>query len=175
LEDSKVRSVNEQVFNDDINRLLAMDDMWNVPGRVRPVALGYDSIMDDSFVTPTLRTAAAAPSVASGSGTTDGASTSASGANGHTSTSNGNARILKDQRELSIKENLELFIDRYVKPLDLRDADSTAVNAWLRDRSLTLMLSWRSTRTMTIRWISCWRLPIFERLHTGFQTEHGFR
>jgi ubiquitin-like 1-activating enzyme E1 B len=104
-----------------------MDDLWTKAGRVKPKALDYESIMDGSFVPPPLRTAAsAAPPL---SAPTNGESVSASadkgfadGAEGATA-SNGrsvavpsaapvNAAQLKDQRELSVKENLELFIDR---------------------------------------------------------------
>ncbi|ORY33137.1 hypothetical protein BCR39DRAFT_557327 [Naematelia encephala] len=86
-----------KVFNADINRLLAMEDMWKVPGRVKPKPLEVDAIMDGSFVPPPLRTA---------SKETNGQ------ANGKKEeTANGNQAVLKDQRELSLKENLELFVD----------------------------------------------------------------
>ncbi|TXT13200.1 hypothetical protein VHUM_01601 [Vanrija humicola] len=84
-----------KVFNEDINRLLAMEDMWKKEGRVKPVALDYDGILDGTFPTPPTRASTQpAPAAANGS------------ANGTTSKS-----TLKDQKELSLKENLELFID----------------------------------------------------------------
>lgn len=70
-----------------------MEDMWKVPGRVKPVPLEYDGIMDGSFVAPPPRVPAPAAPAANGSNT---ASSSAK---------------LKDQKDLSLKENLELFID----------------------------------------------------------------
>lgn len=63
--------------------------MWNKPGRVKPVALDYDAIMSGTFEAPTAQNAAIAPATAT---------------NGSTST-------LRDQKELSLKENLELFVD----------------------------------------------------------------
>lgn len=72
-----------------------MEDMWKKEGRVKPVALDYDGILDGTFATPPTR-ASATPAPASANGS----------ANGTTSKS-----TLKDQKELSLKENLELFID----------------------------------------------------------------
>lgn len=70
-----------------------MEDMWNVPGRVKPVALDYEAIMSDSFVTPPKRKVAKAK---------EGDAPAAPPPTG---------AGLKDQKELSVKENLELFID----------------------------------------------------------------
>lgn len=113
-----------QVFKADIERLLAMEDMWNKPGRVKPKALDYDSIVDGTFVPPPLRSAASAPPplTPAADGATSGSADKgfAEGAEGATA-ANGqavavpalvNAAQLKDQRELSVKENLELFVDR---------------------------------------------------------------
>lgn len=83
------------MFNEDINRLLAMEDMWKVAGRIKPVALDYDAIMDGTFVAPPPRTSAAQAAAAANGNATASASTS----------------TLKDQKELTLKENLELFID----------------------------------------------------------------
>lgn len=101
-----------------------MEDMWNKPGRVKPKALVYDSIMDGSFVPPPLRTTAAPAASTSDPATAPSEAASAVGAN-TTVQSNGNgsnvqapnsaagpSRTLRDQRELSLKENLELFLDR---------------------------------------------------------------
>jgi ubiquitin-like 1-activating enzyme E1 B len=85
-----------QVFNDDINRLLKMDEMWKVHGRVKPVALDVGSINDGSFVTPPLRNPPPAP---------------ANGA-GPSKPTPVNQSTLKDQQELSVKDNLDLFVDR---------------------------------------------------------------
>ncbi|WVQ81104.1 hypothetical protein IAT38_003226 [Cryptococcus sp. DSM 104549] len=114
-EEDGPRRVFEKVFNEDINRLLAMEDMWKKEGRVKPVPLEYDPIMDGSFVVPPLR---AAPAPAAGSSAPKEAT--AVSANGEKTNGNAekpaapkavNKALLKDQRELSVKDNLELFID----------------------------------------------------------------
>lgn len=89
-----------QVFSDDIKRLLSMEDMWKVQGRVKPVPLGYESIMSGGFVTPPVRKAQ-----------TNGKQNDKQ--NGDKAPADvARATGLKDQRELSVKDNLELFIDR---------------------------------------------------------------
>jgi hypothetical protein len=104
---------NAQVFGDDINRLLAMEDMWTHPGRVKPVPLGYTEIMDGSFVTPPLRTTIAAATNASASSSKlSEAPPATNGQSKLNGAADGGSRLLKDQKELSVKENLELFVDR---------------------------------------------------------------
>lgn len=98
---------NNQVFKDDINRLLAMEDLWNKEGRIKPTSLDFDSIMAGTFPTPPLRSAAAPAAPAA-----DAASAPAQ--NGKEIVADSNNAKLRDQRELSLKENLELFIDRWV-------------------------------------------------------------
>ncbi|KAL7425104.1 E1 ubiquitin-activating protein uba2 [Cryptotrichosporon argae] len=94
-EENGAVQVFEKVFDEDIKRLLAMEDMWKVVGRVKPTPLNYRSIMDGTFVTPPKRPSkAAAPAAKQPNGTP-----AASGA------------TLKDQRKLTVKDNLELFID----------------------------------------------------------------
>lgn len=103
-----------------------MEDMWKKEGRVKPVSLGYESIMNGTFVTPPLRNAVAAAVPAKSNGQVNGsaapsekvdqananASSSASSATTQNGAKNGQtARKLKDQKELTVKENLELFID----------------------------------------------------------------
>ncbi|KLT45229.1 putative ubiquitin activating enzyme E1 [Cutaneotrichosporon oleaginosum] len=90
-----------KVFFDDINRLLAMEDMWTRPGRVKPVALDYDKIMAGEFVPPPLRQAPPKGPTANGSiaSSKPAPPPKAKGA------------TLKDQKELSTKESLELFLD----------------------------------------------------------------
>jgi len=73
-----------------------MDEMWKVHGRVKPVALDVESIMDGSFVTPPLRNPPAPP--------VNGA--------GPSKPTPVNQSTLKDQQELSVKDNLDLFVDR---------------------------------------------------------------
>ncbi|WVR08953.1 hypothetical protein IAU60_006012 [Kwoniella sp. DSM 27419] len=95
-EEDGPRKVFHKVFNDDINRLLAMEDMWKKEGRVKPVPLVYEGIMDGSFQTPPLRGAAPAAPATS---------------NGQVSAKEAEKKGLKDQQELTLKQNSELFID----------------------------------------------------------------
>ncbi|KAJ3508390.1 hypothetical protein NLJ89_g5779 [Agrocybe chaxingu] len=99
----------QKVFNSDIKNLLSMADMWK--SRSPPIPLGYDSILNGNFQCK--QTNGAAPTgplnaIASGSGDASSSSSRAT-TNGHT---NGVAAgpALKDQRTLSLKDNLELFI-----------------------------------------------------------------
>lgn len=104
------------MFKEDINRLLAMDDLWNKEGRVKPTALDYEGIVDGSFAMPPLRSAPQAAAGPSANGTSNGSASSAvPAANGPAA--NGDSAQLRDQRELSLKENLELFVDRPVKSI----------------------------------------------------------
>jgi ubiquitin-like 1-activating enzyme E1 B len=82
------KRVFEKVFYDDINRLLSMEDMWKKEGRIKPLALEYDAIMAGTFEAPPPRT------------------TSTTAPPPATTTS-----TLKDQKQLSLKDNLELFLD----------------------------------------------------------------
>lgn len=93
-----------QVFSEDIQRLLSMEDMWKVQGRVKPVPLEYEAIISGAFVTPPVRKAAPA----------NGKTGAENGKNGVEKAPAEVAKTagLKDQRELSVKDNLELFIDR---------------------------------------------------------------
>lgn len=87
-----------------------MEDLWNKPGRVMPKALDYDAIVDGTFIPLPPRTApapAASTQATNGSASTDSAKQGESSATG----ARDNAR-LRDQRELSLRDNLELFIDR---------------------------------------------------------------
>lgn len=108
----------DQVFKADIERLLAMDDLWNKPGRVKPKALDYDTIMDGTFVPPLSRVNASSASTTSTAAPANGepaGQNTASGSVSANSTKDAagvNSNQLRDQRELSLKENLELFIDR---------------------------------------------------------------
>lgn len=90
-----------QVFKEDIERLLRMKEMWTVPGRVKPTPLDYDTIMDGTFVLPASRQATAA--LATGSVLATEKAKEQSG--------------LKDQQDLTLKENLLLFTSRYVLSL----------------------------------------------------------
>ena len=84
-----------------------MADMWK--SRSPPTPLDYSSILDGTFV-PSNSNGNVAPSsaVASGSGSANGSTSTPNGAvNGVVNTSH-----LKDQRALTLKDNLELFISR---------------------------------------------------------------
>lgn len=88
-----------------------MEDMWKVEGRVKPVPLEYEAIMSGTFVTPPVRKAATA------NGKTTAAENGKKGENGTKGVEKPPAEVaktagLKDQRKLSVKDNLELFIDR---------------------------------------------------------------
>lgn len=95
-----------KVFNADIENLLSMADMWR--SREKPTPLDFNAIVDGSFVVkePTKNAASS--------------STSKSQLNGHAngepaksaSSSNGNGG-LKDQRTLTLHDNLALFVSRY--------------------------------------------------------------
>lgn len=100
----------DQVFKDDINRLLSMEEMWNKEGRTKPTALDYDSIMAGTFPTPPLRPSTAAAPAAKVPA--NGSTASETIAPASTIVADSNINTLKDQRELSLKENLELFVDR---------------------------------------------------------------
>jgi ubiquitin-like 1-activating enzyme E1 B len=82
-----------------------MEDMWKVPGRVKPVPLDYELIMNDSFIVPPLAKKAA-PTPAESS-KAEGATTDKPPAE----VARGSGK-LKDQQELSVKDNLKLFLDR---------------------------------------------------------------
>ncbi|KJA18252.1 hypothetical protein HYPSUDRAFT_205501 [Hypholoma sublateritium FD-334 SS-4] len=95
----------QKVFNADIKNLLIMADMWK--SRSPPTPLDYSSILDGTFE-PSNSNGNIAPAnaVASGSGSANGSATSPNGpVNGASNTSH-----LKDQRALTLKDNLELFI-----------------------------------------------------------------
>ncbi|RSH95232.1 E1 ubiquitin-activating protein uba2 [Saitozyma podzolica] len=119
-EEDGPRRVFEKVFHQDIERLLSMDDMWKVPGRVKPKALDYDAVVSETFVPPPPRTPAASQPNGSASASTSAPASAngpAANGNGAAPPSNGvkatapTQAQLKDQRELSVKENLELFVD----------------------------------------------------------------
>ncbi|ORX39135.1 hypothetical protein BD324DRAFT_618613 [Kockovaella imperatae] len=102
-EEDGPKRVFEKVFHEDISKLLAMEDMWKVPGRVKPVPLGYDAIVLGDFVAPPLRSGPVAQ--------TNGRPVPERNGESSTSALNANSKQLKDQRELTVKENLDMFID----------------------------------------------------------------
>lgn len=108
-----VRSVAERIFNkvykNDIDRLLGMEEMWT-HRPVKPVPLVFADVMagqcdaDDS-----------APAPAGGEGESNGAAPSAT-----------NASTLKDQRQLTLRDNAELFV-RSVSALATRASADVSV------------------------------------------------
>ncbi|KAF7356767.1 Uba2 [Mycena venus] len=107
----------QKVFDADIRNLLIMSDMWRA--RTPPVPLDFDQILDGSFV---LRSeeppaAATAPSNGKSNGVLKPANAvaSGSGSNGAANTDAGSTTLaagsgLKDQKQLSLKDNVLLFI-----------------------------------------------------------------
>ncbi|KAG9016686.1 E1 ubiquitin-activating protein uba2 [Tulasnella sp. 427] len=96
-----------KVFNDDIKRLLSMSDMWKA--RKPPTPLDRELILADKFAAPPVPAPsssektgpAAANVIVNGTG-------SSTIPNGGVASSSSQAK-LKDQRQLSLKDNVELF------------------------------------------------------------------
>ncbi|KAL1747162.1 hypothetical protein HDZ31DRAFT_80644 [Schizophyllum fasciatum] len=113
----------EKVFNADIKNLLIMSDMWR--NRAPPTPLEFDEIMTGRAPLPDVPPAA--NGVRSANGKHDGVGSSAtetqlqngtkgknraeSSTTGGTATGAASAAKLKDQRTLTLKDNLELFVD----------------------------------------------------------------
>jgi ubiquitin-like 1-activating enzyme E1 B len=86
-----------KVYDQDIRRLLAMSDMWQY--RVPPVPLDRKAILTDSFVDSRKGDAINGHKNAAPPQTNGGNSQAGSG--------------LKDQKALSLRDNVELLDDRY--------------------------------------------------------------
>lgn len=95
-----------------------MDDMWKLPGRIKPVPLDHHSIVNGTFMTPPVR----ATAVASSGSSQANESAKMEQTNGNQN-ANGSTRLLRDQKELSVMDNLALFIDRCVTVYLLRYQD----------------------------------------------------
>ncbi|KAF8121528.1 hypothetical protein EV363DRAFT_1363686 [Boletus edulis] len=100
--DDAAKTVFEKVFDADIKNLLSMADMWR--SREKPTPLDFDTILDGSFVLKEPNKIVASSSNSKGQ------------VNGHAngdavkpSSSNGNGG-LKDQRALTLRDNLYLFV-----------------------------------------------------------------
>jgi ubiquitin-like 1-activating enzyme E1 B len=93
----------DKVFNADIKNLLSMADMWR--SRDKPTPLDFDAIVNRSFVVKesTKNIASSLNSKGQVNGHANGRSASSSNANGG----------LKDQRALTLQDNLSLFVSRY--------------------------------------------------------------
>lgn len=97
-----------------------MSDMWRT--REPPVPLDFDKIAEGSFALPFHPEATASTNADSGPSTSlkppHSNGHEAKPSNGSTGTPNSSEGVgLKDQRELSLQDNLELFISRYVYDL----------------------------------------------------------
>ncbi len=128
-----------------------MDEMWKVQGRIKPVPLEYDAIMTDNFPMPhsgSLVDSTQKRTNGSMTVTTPEAASGKKSAEPSTAT-------LKDQRELTLKDNLELFVDAYARPMPRLFARAevlclTARNALLLEPSRSQGSRSRSTRMTTI-------------------------
>ena len=130
----------KQVFNSDIRNLLSMADMWR--SRAPPLPLDFDAIRIGTFIlreeppaqtnvapngSPKGKANGMTNNVASGSKGVEKLLNGANGANGSAPTAAG----LKDQRSLTLGDNLALFVSRYVislagfKSMDLFFVSST--------------------------------------------------
>jgi ubiquitin-like 1-activating enzyme E1 B len=104
----------EQVFHSDILNLLSMPDMWRT--RVPPTPLDFDSILDGNFVvSPKSRSNARPIKNLPKQARANGSEIHESD-NGElpSTSSSGDDADFKDQRKLSLRDNLELFISRFV-------------------------------------------------------------
>ena len=79
-----------------------MTDMWKT--RAPPVPLLFEGIKNGTFI---LRGKPAATI------TSDGTATPANSRNGHSTSTSATGPGLKDQKTLTLQDNLELFISRY--------------------------------------------------------------
>ena len=91
-----------KVFNADIKNLLSMADMWR--SREKPTPLDFDAIMGGSFVMKEPTKSKASSSKGQPNGHMNGDATKSTPSNG-----NGG---LKDQRALTLQDNLALFVSR---------------------------------------------------------------
>ncbi|PFH51632.1 hypothetical protein AMATHDRAFT_74813 [Amanita thiersii Skay4041] len=108
-------SVFQKVFNSDIQNLLQMTDMWR--HRTPPVPLDYDGIMNGTYVLRSPNLSVATASEKANGHAVNGIDkrhapsiTSSSGAAPNGQTTNPSAPALKDQRTLTLKDSLELFV-----------------------------------------------------------------
>ncbi|KIK62583.1 hypothetical protein GYMLUDRAFT_164462 [Collybiopsis luxurians FD-317 M1] len=106
---SAARQAFQKVFNNDIRNLLSMSDMWR--HRDPPTPLDFDAIMNETFVVARSTAPPQVNGVSSAAVTTNGKTNGQHSARPVASTSATNGRVaLKDQRKLTLKENLELFV-----------------------------------------------------------------
>ncbi|KIJ64071.1 hypothetical protein HYDPIDRAFT_91418 [Hydnomerulius pinastri MD-312] len=104
--DDAAKTVFQKVYNSDILNLLSMADMWR--SRDAPTPLDFDAIVDGTFVVkePTKQGAPPTNTKGQSNGHVNGNATASTSA-----PQNGNgAAGLKDQRALSLQDNLALFV-----------------------------------------------------------------
>ncbi|KAJ7650687.1 hypothetical protein FB45DRAFT_779858 [Roridomyces roridus] len=97
----------QKVFDADIRNLLIMADMWRA--RAPPVPLDFDAILDGTFELKRTEPPAAEAAAVNGktNGTSNGTKSAADGSSSSTPTAGSG---LKDQKQLSLKDNVLLFI-----------------------------------------------------------------
>ena len=89
-----------------------MADMWKV--RAPPVPLSFEGIKNKTF---TLR------GKPSNMTTSNGAAASSNSQNGHGASTSAAGAGLKDQQTLTLQDNLELFISRYIQKPQRHDIE----------------------------------------------------
>ena len=127
---SPISLVDSQVFHNDILNLLSMEDMWRF--RDKPVPLDFDLIQKDQFILRGQMASAVNPPAdgnlrpANGDGGVkgrlNGSVTSHDGSNAAPTSKESPAKPghgLKDQRSLTLRENLTLFVSRLVSSVSL--------------------------------------------------------
>lgn len=104
----------EQVYHDDIARLLKMEDMW--AHRKPPRTLDWEALSS---------AAEASMSTAGGEGGGDASKDPqpSNGTNGVAATTEKDQARIKDQRKLSLKDSFDLFVDAYVVPSSILETE----------------------------------------------------
>lgn len=94
-----------KVFNADIKNLLSMADMWR--SREKPTPLDFDAIVDGNFVVkgPTKNASSSLNSKGQLNGHANGDAVKLASSSKNSG--------LKDQRALTLQDNLALFVSRY--------------------------------------------------------------
>jgi hypothetical protein len=135
-----------QVFHSDISNLLSMADMWKT--RAPPVPLSFEGIKDGTFI---LRGKAANTVMLNGT------TAPVNSQNGNGASTSTTSTGLRDQKTLTLQDNLELFISRCGVANQRRPmlkADRVAVQTVLRLVCKQAKKRFHLTRMMTTHWIS---------------------
>lgn len=134
-----------QVFHSDVLNLLSMADMWKT--RAPPVPLSFEGIKDGTFILRGKPTDMI---------TSNGMVTPTNSQNGHDASTSAATVGLKDQKTLTLEDNLELFVSRYKLANQQRvksDADRITAQGVLQPVCKRGKKRFHSTKMMTIRWI----------------------